>query len=339
MTPIFHPILVNSPFEDPCVYVDFLFSRRAILFDLGNIGNLPARKVLRASHIFISHAHIDHFIGFDHLVRLCLGREKRIHLFGPSGFVDQVWHRLASYTWNLVYNYDTDFTIIATEIHPDMSGLSTEFHCLQGFRPEGAMTRHFADNIVYDEEGLSVRVALLDHKIPSLAFSLEEKMHINILKNRLEEMGLEVGPWLKELKGAIQRGERDDMPIRVAGLKGTGGNSAVLPLKELREQAVRVVAGQKVCYVTDAAFNPQNAERIVALAKGADYLFIESTFLEADAGRAAERYHLTARQAGELARRAGVTRVIPFHFSPRYAGMEVEIMDEIERAWKGDNGA
>lgn len=336
MTPIFHPILVNSPFEDPCVFVDFLFSRRAILFDLGNITNLPARKILRASQIFVSHAHIDHFIGFDHLVRLCLGREKRIHIFGPPGFVDQVWHRLASYTWNLVYNYDTDFTIIATEIHPDASGLSSEFHCLQGFRPENVVARHFVDNLIHDEEGLSVRVALLDHKIPSLAFALEEKMHINILKNRLEEMGLEVGPWLKELKVAIQRGEPDDMPIRAIGRKGAVDDTRVFALKDLREQAVRVVAGQKVCYVTDAAFTPENAERIVALAKGADYLFIESTFLEAEAERAALRYHLTARQAGELARRAGVARAIPFHYSPRYAGMEAEIMDEMERAWKGD---
>lgn len=336
MTPIFHPILVNSPFEDPCVFVDFLFSRRAILFDLGSITNLPARKILRASHIFVSHAHIDHFIGFDHLVRLCLGREKRIHIFGPPGFVDQVWHRLASYTWNLVYNYDTDFTIIATEIHPDASGLSSEFHCLQGFRPENVVARHFVDNLIHDEEGLSVRVALLDHKIPSLAFALEEKMHINILKNRLEEMGLEVGPWLKELKVAIQRGEPDDMPIRAIGRKGAVDDTRVFALKDLREQAVRVVAGQKVCYVTDAAFTPENAERIVALAKGADYLFIESTFLEAEAERAALRYHLTARQAGELARRAGVARAIPFHYSPRYAGMEAEIMEEMERAWKGD---
>jgi ribonuclease Z len=332
MTPIFHPSLVNSSFEDPCVYVDFLFNRRAILFDLGTLTRLPIRKILRISHVFVSHTHIDHFIGFDHLLRLCLGREKRVHLFGPPGFVDQVGHRLASYSWNLVYSYDTDFTIIAQEVHPEGNGLSSEFHCQHGFKPENSMVQQFTGNLIHDEEGLSVHVAVLDHKIASLAFSLEEKLHVNIMKNRLDEMGLLVGPWLKELKSAIMGGKANDTPIRAVGRKGI----TILTLKELREQAVKVEAGQKVCYVTDAAFTPDNAERIVALTRDADYLFIETTFPEADAGLAAERCHLTARQAGELARRAGAVRVIPFHFSPRYTDQEQDLRIELERAWRGD---
>ncbi|HEX9079000.1 MAG TPA: MBL fold metallo-hydrolase [Desulfuromonadaceae bacterium] len=330
MTPVFHPTLVNSPFDDPCVYVDFLFSRRAVLFDLGTLGGLSPRKILRVGHVFVSHAHIDHFIGFDHLIRLFLGREKRVHLFGPEGFVDQVWHRLSSYTWNLVSGYASDFTIIASEIHPDGGGLSTEFHCLRGFRPENTTARRFAGGLIHDEEGLSVRVAVLDHKTASLAFSLEEKLHVNVMKNRLDEMGLTIGPWLKELKQAITRGEADDTPIRANG----EGRTLFVPLKELRERAVRIEAGQKICYVTDAAFTAENAERIVALARGADYLFIEAAFPEAEAARARERSHLTARQAGELARRAGVARVVPFHFSPRYTGQEQELRGELERAWQ-----
>jgi ribonuclease Z len=136
MTPQFHPSLVNGPFDDPAVYVDFLFERRALLFDLGDIRALPPRKILRLTHIFISHTHIDHFIGFDHLLRLCLGREKRLHLFGPPGFIAQVEHRLASYTWNLVESYDTDFTLVATELHPDNRSLAAEFHCCRRFRRE-----------------------------------------------------------------------------------------------------------------------------------------------------------------------------------------------------------
>lgn len=335
MTPVFHPILVNPPDEDPSVFVDFLFDRRAILFDLGTLSHFPTRKLLRTSHVFVSHAHIDHLIGFDHLVRLCLGRGKRVHIFGPPGFVDQIWHRLASFTWNLVYNYETDFTVVASEIHPDGSGLSTEFHCLQGFRPENVLAFRFNGDIVHDEEGLRVRAVALDHKTTSLAFSLEEKAHVNIMKNRLDEMGLSVGPWLKELKTAVLKGAPDDTPIRVAGHGERGGTTSIIALKELRERAVRIVAGQKVCYVTDAAFTHDNAEKIAALAANADYLFIEASFLEADADRALARSHLTARQAGELARRSNVARVIPFHFSARYGGREQEIRDELERAWQG----
>lgn len=71
------------------------------------------------------------------------------------------------------------------------------------------------------------------------------------------------------------------------------------------------------------------------ISSNADYLFIEASFLEADADRALARSHLTARQAGELARRGNVARVIPFHFSARYGGREQEIRDELERAWQG----
>lgn len=83
MVPVFHPRLVNDPFGDPCLYIDVQRERRAILFDLGDIGGLEAAKVMRVSDVFVSHTHIDHFIGFDHLLRLLLGRGKKLRIFGP----------------------------------------------------------------------------------------------------------------------------------------------------------------------------------------------------------------------------------------------------------------
>ena len=40
----FDPHLVNAPFGDPGVYVDLVFERRALLFDLGELSPLPPRK-------------------------------------------------------------------------------------------------------------------------------------------------------------------------------------------------------------------------------------------------------------------------------------------------------
>ncbi len=54
------------------------------------------------------------------------------------------------------------------------------------------------------------------------------------------------------------------------------------------------------------------------LARGADLLVCESTFLDAEADLASAYGHLTARQAAGLAREAGVRRLVLTHFSQRH---------------------
>ena len=332
MKPQFQPTLVNGPLGDPALFIDFLFERRALLFDLGDIGDLPPRKILRLSHLFISHTHMDHFIGFDHMVRIFLGREKKLHLFGPPGFLDQVWHRLAAYTWNLVENFPTDFTIRAMEIYPDGKALAADFHCRKAFHSEGDEVLTITDGVLLDEENFRVRSIFLDHKIPCLAYTLEEKRHVNIMRNHLDEMGLKVGPWLAELKKAVLREEPEETQFRIWWRESGGVVERWMPLGVLQSRILNVVPGQKITYVTDAVCSSQNAEKIIALARDADYLFIEASFLQEEAERAALKYHLTAGQAGALARRAKAVRVIPFHFSPKYAGMEERLEREVEEA-------
>ncbi|MEE9522921.1 MAG: ribonuclease Z, partial [candidate division NC10 bacterium] len=88
-------------------------------------------------------------------------------------------------------------------------------------------------------------------------------------------------------------------------------------------------------YVTDAIYSPGNVERIVALAKAADVLYCEAAYLERDEPLAAERCHLTARQAGLIAREAGVRRLTLFHFSPRYQGETEAFYREAREAFGG----
>jgi ribonuclease Z len=175
-----------------------------------------------------------------------------------------------------------------------------------------------------------VRAATLEHRTPCLAFAVAEPEHVNIWRNRLGELGLFVGPWLSELKASIFRRLPDATPIETGP-----GPHGTLPLGLLREKLVSVTPGQKLAYVTDAANSPANRAAIVELARGADVLFIEAVFADADAALAADRAHLTTSQAGELARLAGVARVEPFHFSPRYAGQEARMLDEVETAFRG----
>ena len=103
----------------------------------------------------------------------------------------------------------------------------------------------------------------------------------------------------------------------------------------LKQHALRITRGDRIAYAVDAAFHQSNVAKIVELARGADQLFIEAAFLDEDAGIAAERRHLTARQAGAIARQAGIARLVPFHFSGRYAGREDALRQEAEAALRG----
>jgi hypothetical protein len=53
MRPLFHPSLVNGRYGDPAVYVETLFERRGLLFDLGEIASLPPRKLQHIDQIFV----------------------------------------------------------------------------------------------------------------------------------------------------------------------------------------------------------------------------------------------------------------------------------------------
>lgn len=331
MRQTFSAELVNEPFGDPGLYVDFMFEPRALLFDLGNLAALPNKKLLRISDVFVTHTHMDHFFGFDRLLRICLGRARHLRLYGPPGFAAQVQHKLAAYTWNLVDNYPGDFTIEVWELDRDWLARGTRLRCHQRFQAEPLPARQLHDGVLLDEPGFRVRAAFLDHGIACLGYAVEEKVHVNVWKNRLAELGLTVGPWLKELKALVSRGAADETPVRA----GSRATDAVVPLGALKARVLEQVPGEKICYVTDVAYQPDNVARIVALAAGATQLFIEAAFLERDGDHAARKLHLTARQAGSIARAAGARFVMPFHFSSRYAGREAELREEVETARRG----
>jgi ribonuclease Z len=330
MRPLLHPSLVNGRYGDPALYVEMLFEKRALLFDLGDITFLPPRKIHRLEHVFVSHAHIDHFVGFDILLRVLVGREKTVHLFGPSGFIDRVAHKLQGYQWNLADRFQYDLSFAVTEV--DKAGIvrAARFRLKNAFAAEQLEARRLPEGIVHSEPTFVVSAVVLEHGTPCLAFALQERAHVNVWKNRLADLKLPVGPWLRELKRAVAQGLPDDHMIKVPQLDRFPERA--MPLGALRS-VLTVTPGQKIGYVTDAADTPANRQVIRALVHGADLLFIEAAFAQADAGLAAERGHLTTKAAGEIARAAEVRRVEPFHFSPRYEGEEENMIAEVMAAF------
>ncbi len=338
MNPSFSSYLVNDVFGDPGVYVDIRWSRRALLFDVGHIDGLGPTRLLRAGEIFVSHTHMDHFIGFDTVLRVALGRGKTLRLFGPPGLIDNVQGKLRGYTWNLVDGYP--LTIEVQEFHAETVRQAC-FRAADAFRlseqpVQPLRSAHRTDGFtVLEDPMFTVQAVALNHRIPSFAYSLEEQFHINVNKQKLHESGLRVGAWLKDVKEHIWLGRPDDFRFTVALYDEHRREEREFVLGEVKERFLTITRGQKIAYVVDARYDEENEAKIVALAQGADLFYCESPYLDIDAEKARDRHHLTARQAGLMARKAHVRELVVFHFSPRYTGQGEALEREAMEAFQG----
>jgi ribonuclease Z len=106
---------------------------------------------------------------------------------------------------------------------------------------------------------------------------------------------------------------------------------------ELSDAILERSPGRRIGYVTDLRFTAANRHALGQLLGGVDQLFIEAVFLDADRDQAERKNHLTARQAGAIARELGARYVVPFHFSPRYGEPRApELEAEVRSAWLGN---
>ena len=311
--------------------VEFLCEKRGLLFDLGDLSSITNGELLKISHVFISHTHIDHFIGFDHFLRVVFGRGKTIHLYGPENFIANVVGKLAGFTWNLVDRYSESVTLEVVEVH-ETHLIKVKLKAIDQFKKSDEIEIPFEDGVLVDEDRFVVRSAILEHRIPCLGFSLEEKNHVNICKDRLEKMCYRSGPWLNDLKKYVCEGKSDEYLLEVPSMaKGSQKKT----LGHLKEELVLISPGQKISYVVDTVYNDANKNRIIDLARGSDILFCESPFLAEEEARGQERCHLTSRQAGIIAREAEVKKLNVFHFSGRHTFHTEQIIQEAEEAFMG----
>ena len=325
MRPPLHPWLPNGRTGDATLYLAATPGSGAMLFDCGDLSALPPRHLLRVETLLVSHTHMDHWADFDRLLRLLIGRPARLQLVGPAGFGGHVFHRLNAYAWNLADRIGADLVFEVVEVTSTGPWPRTRFRLHGGFAAEPLPPCPAAsDGTVLRQGGLRIRAAALDHGTPCLGFAVEQDHQLNILAEALAARGLPAGPWLVGLKHAVASGAADALPIPLPD-----GNA--VPLGTLRD-LVAVTPGQRIAYVTDIADTPANRAGAIGLARGADILFIEAPFAAAHAALALDRQHLTTTAAGEIARAAGVRRVEPFHFSPRYQGQAARLLAEVAAA-------
>lgn len=321
MKPAFIHNLVNSHFEDPSLFVRIIREKRALLFDIGNITKLHPGDLQKITDVFVTHTHIDHFIGFDTLLRALLRRAIPLRVFGPSNIIDCVEGKLKGYMWNLIKEYPLKIEVFSVDGN---TVTSSGFYAENRFqRIDRDMSRF--DGTLVKEPLFTIKALELNHQTPCLAYSLEEEFHININKASLNDIGLPVGPWLSELKRAIRENRPGETELVVSDKRFT--------LRELREIAT-ITRGQKISYVTDTAINEENIEKITEFARDSDTFYCEAYFMDKDMDRALQRFHLTAKITGRIARKAGVRNLVAMHFSPKYRRQDEKPEDEALREFR-----
>jgi ribonuclease BN (tRNA processing enzyme) len=240
-------------------------------------------------------------------------------LYGPPGLAQHIAGFIRGVLWDRVQDTGPKFEV--REFHDD------RLQCFQlqaGFKDTIKLDDvALQDTVLLKERGYRVRGELLDHRgIPVMAYAFEPDKQINVRKDRLKSMGLEPGPWLNELKQHILNGNDNARIVMPDGEVSTAG--------ELARQLVLITPGKKIVYATDFADTADNRQRIISLAQHAHTLFCEAAFCEADVDHAVRNGHLTTRACGEIATAAGVSRLIPFHFSRRYTENPQQLYDEIK---------
>jgi len=294
------------------------------LFDLPPVSHVATRLLRRVRAAFVTHTHVDHFVGMGHFLRVNLTRDEEVLLVGPEGFVSNVNGFLSAFTWNLGEDYP--FRLRVLEVGETTRKEAT-FSCRNHFVME-SLRECPSDGPIVENEVHRVTACTLDHGIPVLAFRMEEHDHVNINAQALTEAGLPPGPWLKEIKRAIKLGMDESTPMDTpAGRR---------PIGEITRELVIVTPGRSIGYVVDTAYHEENLERLIPFLEGVDILYMETAFPEGEEERALERNHFNAFHAAVIAQQVRAKRLRPLHISPKYLGHEEEMVRQMAKHFSGE---
>ncbi len=147
--------------------------------------------------------------------------------------------------------------------------------------------------IVAEEENFTLEAHFLDHGVDNLGYRIQEKDERKFYKDKLKEAKV-FGPDVRKL-------EREGQIETEAGLIKIEDVSYIR-----KGDAIAVVIDTKPC------------ENALKTARDTRLLLAESTYLDSERDLARDHYHLTAKQAAELAKDAGAKELVLTHFSARY---------------------
>ena len=164
--------------------------------------------------------------------------------------------------------------------------------------------------VIFEDDVLTVETIPLNHRLPTSGFLFREK----IKPRRIDKDRLPKGLLIRQIAGLKQ------------GLDVVDENGTIL----YRNQDLTFPPrkSRSYAYCSDTAYNEQIIEKI----KGIDLLYHEATFTIDEQQKAIETFHSTANQAGMIAQKANVNKLIIGHFSARYRDL-APVLEEAKKAF------
>lgn len=240
-------------------------------------------------------------LGFKKLNRILLTHPHLDHILGLGGLVS---------TFTRWENMD-EITIWGSEQTLERVQILIDEVVFAGQRPPIPIHYQAAEQgDIYQGKGYQVRSFPVQHRGRGCyGYLFQENDHRPFLSEKAQALGIPNGPE----RARLVRGEA----ITLAD------GTVISPEMVLgeTETGVRVLATGDV----------GNLEPLRALAKNADVLITEATFLAAEQHEANQYGHITARQAAEFAQEMGVRYLVLTHVSRRYR--EYDIIHEAQQVF------
>lgn len=170
----------------------------------------------------------------------------------------------------------------------------------------------YSNKIVYEDSCVTVETIPLKHRIPTCGYLFREKMpQRNIHKDFIKKYDMQVADIIR-----VKNGESF---TTAAGDEISNEKLTYIPYQP-----------RSYAFCSDTMYS----EKIINIVQGVDLLYHEATFLNNMVDMAHHTSHSTTAEAGLIARKAGVKRLLIGHFSSRYDNsMIIQFQKEVRHVF------
>ncbi|PWH17093.1 MAG: ribonuclease Z [Anaerolineae bacterium] len=232
-------------------------------------------------------------VGFKQLTRILLTHGHLDHILGLAGLMSTFMR------WETIEQLE----IFGGRTTLERVKVLIQDVVLRGQKPPMALYfREIGPGVIFEGDDFTVSAFPVTHRGPDcLGYLFEEKARRPFLNERATALGVPFGPERRLLV--------EGQSITLPDGRLVGPEDVLGPLQR----------GTKLVVVGDTG----RTDDLLEVAREADALVIESTYLDEEADMARQFSHMTARGAAELAKQAGVKHLILTHISRRYREKDV----------------